>query len=357
MNSVTKKRFLSLFFILINVGVIAWIALHEFQGSSGLRFRDIIQVWIQNWMFFVFAIVCMVVALVSEGLKYFFLIKKATGQSRLYLAMKTAIVGKYYDNITPLGSGGQAFQIYTLYKGGIPSGVASSLPISGFSMMQIAFFILGLSFFVFNGDVITDPVFRILAFIGLGFMIFLPFMVVLFILLPKVSTATVFLIAKILKKLHLVKVEHRFARRILRSLGDFKVSLGELMTSKRTVLITLTLSILYQIALCSIPYFVILAAGFQTTYLDTLTLTLFVYSAIAFIPTPGNAGAAEISFTIIFTAIPSAAMFWSMMLWRFASYYLFILVGFSGMLISQIRGLQDTFPRIKTLPPREEEEN
>lgn len=356
MGNLAKKRFLSLFFILINVGVIAWIALHEFQGSSGLRFRDIIQVWIQNWVFFLLAIACAGLALLSEGLKYFFLIKRATGQSRLYLALKTAIVGKYYDNITPLGSGGQAFQIYTLYKGGIPSGVASSLPISGFSMMQIAFFILGLGFFLFNGDVISDPVFRILAYVGLGFMIFLPFMVVLFILLPKVSTATVFFIAKILKKLHLVKVEHRFARRILRSLNDFKVSLGELMTSKLTVFITLLLSLLYQVALCSIPYFVILASGFQANYLDTLTLTLFVYSAIAFIPTPGNAGAAEISFTLIFTAIPAQAMFWSMMLWRFASYYLFILVGFTGMLIAQIRGIQDTFPRIKTLPPREEVE-
>ena len=356
MSNTTKKRLLSLLFIVVNVVIVIWIGIHEFQGSSGMKFREIFQVWMSNWIYLLLAIAMMAFALFAEGFKYFFLIKKATGHYHFYLAMKTAIVGKYYDNITPLGSGGQAFQIYTLYKGGVPTGSAGSLPISGFSMMQIAFFVLGLGFFLFNGDVVDDSLFRILAFVGLGFMIFLPVAVTTFIIMPKFSTTIVALIARLLKKLHLIKSDIRLIRKTLKTLSDFKLSLQDLMTSKMTVLVTFLLSLFYQIALCSIPYFVLLAAGVRPNYIDTLSLTFFVYSAIAFVPTPGNAGAAEISFTVIFTTLSASTMFWSMMLWRFASYYLFVLVGFIGMIISQIRGVQDTFPRIKTLPPKAEPE-
>ncbi|MDP2426213.1 MAG: lysylphosphatidylglycerol synthase transmembrane domain-containing protein [Candidatus Izemoplasmatales bacterium] len=348
-----RRVILSYIFLAINIIIVVIIGLIEFRGHADIRFREMVSTWMQHWPFLMMALFSTVIALLAEGLKYFFLIKKSTGQFRLFLAIKTAIVGKYYDNITPLGSGGQAFQIYTLYKGGIPSGIAGSLPISGFSMMQIAFFVLGLGSFLFNGHVVTDSVFRAFAFIGLGFMIFLPVSVIFFIVVPKLSTAIVSFFAKILHRLHLIKSPEKVVGHILKSVADFKVSMQELFTSKLTLFVTFALSILYQLALCTIPYFVIRAAGYQVDWFDTVTLTLFVYSAIAFVPTPGNAGAAEFSFTIIFTVIASGMMFWSMMLWRFASYYLFIIIGLIAMIIGNIRGKQETFPRPRNIADEE----
>ena len=59
-------------------------------------------------------------------------------------------------------------------------------------------------------------------------------------------------------------------------------------------------------------------------------MTIIVYSAISFIPTPGNSGAAELSFMILFTALNGSLVvskYWAMAYWRFCCYFLIVLIG------------------------------
>ena len=107
------------------------------------------------------------------------------GRDDLRGAFECAVLGKYYDNITPLGAGGQPFQIIYLKKRGMSSGSSAALPIAGFLALQFAFLLIAAVVFVFNGRVIAHaPAIRVSAYVGFLFYLFIPLCVVLFSIRP-----------------------------------------------------------------------------------------------------------------------------------------------------------------------------
>lgn len=335
--STSKKRILSkLIFIIFNVVVVYLIAKKIFINNSKITVNEILKLWIENWQYLLIVMILPVFALLFEGLKYYLMIYHTTGKKRFFLSLRTAVLGKYYDNITPLGSGGQPFQIYYLYKNGISSGVAGSLPISAFSMMQIAFSSIAVIVFVFFGKFVESDGLRIAAYVGNLFAIFIPLAVVSFSLMPKFTGRVVYKILILLKKVKLVKSPYEKMKRVLAFLENFKKSLGLLVSSKKLVVETFILSLLYQSALFSIPYFVVRATGVNAHFLEMYALCVFIYCAVAFIPTPGNSGGAEVSFALIFTILSGGLLFWGMVLWRFSSYFLVIIIGLVTVFIDAL---------------------
>jgi uncharacterized protein (TIRG00374 family) len=342
MENVTKKKsrknLYFFIFIIINIIAVVIIGVGEFQGQKQFSFTEILQVWLDNWKYFIFILILPISALIIEGLKYVFMIYKTTKEFRFGLGMKVGILGKYYDNVTPLGSGGQPFQMYYLHKSGLSGGLSGSLPIAGFFFSQLAFLFVCLFAFITNGDVIKDQWFRIVAYIGLGFSFFIPLSLVAFSFLPKLSSKIIVWTIKILHKIKLVRNVEKVTTKSFKTLNDYSESIHYLATSKGNLFLTTALSILYQFTLCSIPYFAVRSFGFNIDYFDSLSMTLFTYAAISFIPTPGNSGAAEFSFAIVFSILTSAGyMFWGMMLWRFSSYYLSLLIGLSIIIIESFQ--------------------
>ena len=76
--------------------------------------------------------------------KYTSLIYTNTKQLRPYLAYKVTALGKYYDNITPMGFGGQPFQIHYLSKRGINGEVATNIPLTRLVFWQLAFVLINI---------------------------------------------------------------------------------------------------------------------------------------------------------------------------------------------------------------------
>ena len=327
MSKKVKKRLLTLLFVIFNVVVVYIIAQRTFVNDSEVTINTIFKLWSKNWIYILAVMLLPVAALLFEGVKYYLMIYHVTGERRFFLSIKTAILGKYYDNITPLGSGGQPFQVYYLYKNGIPAGVAGSLPVSAFSMMQIAFSSIALVVFIFLGHYIESDAIRIAAYIGNVFAIFIPLAVVTFSLMPKVTGKIIYNILILLKKLRIVKNPYGIMQNTLKFLQNFKESLAMLVSSRRLVLYTFILSLLYQSALFSIPYFVVRATGVNVSFIELYALCVFIYCAVAFIPTPGNSGGAEVSFAVVFSMLSGGLLFWGMLLWRFSSYFFVILIG------------------------------
>ncbi|MBR4443324.1 MAG: flippase-like domain-containing protein, partial [Clostridia bacterium] len=76
----------------------------------------------------------------------------------------------------------------------------------------------------------------------------------------------------------------------------------------------------------------------ELDWLSCVATALAINSSIAFIPTPGNAGAAEGSFYLVFSRLTSGSVFWAMLFWRFFNYYAWILLGgisFSAMFLGK----------------------
>ena len=111
----SKKSLFGLLFVVINVILVIILGFTSFNnGSAGeVTLGQTISIWFkkENVIYWVIALALGLVSLLAEAAKFYIMIKKTTGKSKPYLSLKTAIMGKYYDNITPLGSGGQPFQI------------------------------------------------------------------------------------------------------------------------------------------------------------------------------------------------------------------------------------------------------
>ena len=69
------------------------------------------------------------------------LIKKATGLHRFNLSYKVAALGRHYDVITPLSTGGQPFQVFYTSKYGIKAGQGVSIAMGKYIFYQIIYFI------------------------------------------------------------------------------------------------------------------------------------------------------------------------------------------------------------------------
>lgn len=332
----TRNAIFRLLFILLNIGVVWYIATDTFKADTEMRFGDILQQWLVNWPFLIVALVLPLFGLVFEGLKYSLMIHHVTGERNIRLGLSTASVGKYYDNVTPLGSGGQAFQIYHMYKHGIPTGMAGSLSIAGFSMMQIAFTFIAIIVFIFGGHFVESEPMKIAAYVGSVFAIFIPIIVVVFSLTPKFTGNLIYKILKFLHKIKIIKEPHKTMQSVLKFFKNFKQGFSVITSSPRVVLVSFVLSLLYQSTLFATPYFVVRASGMDISFLQLYCLTVFVYNAVAFIPTPGNSGGMEISFTLIFNVLTGGVLFWGMILWRFSSYFLIIVVGLLTVITNSV---------------------
>ena len=71
----------------------------------------------------------------------------------------------------------------------------------------------------------------------------------------------------------------------------------------------------------------LLAFDTNRSWFQSFCITVYIYAAVTFIPTPGNAGAAEGTFYALFSVLTGAYLFWAMLVWRFFCYYLFLVMG------------------------------
>ena len=277
------------------------------------------------------AVGCVALALFAETSKYILMMKKLGAKVSPRAAFETVVLGKYYDCITPSGAGGQPFQIYHLHASGYSSGTKSAMPLASFMTTQYAFVLLALVLFISNSFsyfAAEDAVgIRIVAYVGLVAYAAVPTMVALSAVSPALSARIVGFFVHIGAKLRLVQDPADTTEKAAAALRRYSDSLRVIAASRELLVKLFAFSLLYQAALCSIPFFVVRIFGGDLGYVESLTMCLFVYASVTLVPTPGNSGAAEGSFYILFNQLDTSGVFWAMLIWRFLCYYLFILMG------------------------------
>lgn len=339
-------------FIVFVVGVLAWTAYNDFfsPNAEPVVWADIATVLGENWYYFLFAILAMLGVLFFKGLKLAVLCKHLTGKFHFKTCFETGIVGQYYNYVTPLSAGGQPFEIYHLSKHGVHGGVAASLPTAAFFMNQLGFtllaivaligFIPGINFLSIPDTIVgstTGTVLIPMAAVGIVLGFIVPFLVILFCFLPKIGSRMVHLAMGAGAKLKIVKNKELTTFKTLKTVVHNSKCLKNLAKSPLIVALSLILSFCEQLSLCSIAYFTLRSFGFDFPawsvweWGQVVLVCLVLYSAITFIPTPGNSGAADLSFYWLFStglAVGGVA-FPAMLIWRILSYYGFILIGFT----------------------------
>lgn len=253
--------------------------------------------------------------------------------------MNAAIIVKYYDSITPLGGGGQPFEIYYLRKKGLPIGIASGIPLVSYALNKIAYVFVSLIALMIYGFGEVSIFIKVLCLVGLSVNLIIPTAIVMFALMPRFSSAIARLISKIGKKLHLVKNQQEFYEKMTGNFTEYAECIKYFLhKSKISIIVGFICSIAYFVAIYSLPYFTIRMSGVHDVNWGRIfTYCVICYASITLLPTPGGSGGAELSFRSIFESYLSGGiLFWSMLSWRIFSYYIYIFLGLGLIIYQQV---------------------
>ena len=108
---------------------------------------------------------------------------------------------------------------------------------------------------------------------------------------------------------------------------EYAKSVKIILKTRGLFLKTILMSVAFHILVSMISFFVLTAFGGEVDFLPCFVTTVAITSAVYFVPTPGNAGAAEGTFYVVFSALSEGYVFWAMLVWRFFSYYIYIIMG------------------------------
>lgn len=369
------KRLTTIVFIVFMVGVLAYTAYKDFFVNKNYpSLSELKAIFREGWLFFIVAILSFCLAFFFKGLKNVLMCKSMTGKAHFITCMETGIIGTYYNNVTPLAVGGQPFEIYHLSKHGVHGGVASSIPIASFFLNQLAFVILGVfSLVLLSGNIfgapieilsVYPPAFYSLTIIGLCCCLFVPSLVILFSMLPRVGAKLVYFVIKLGTKLRIVKSPEQTLQKTIKTVVHNSHCLKKIASRPLLFLGLFLLSFLENIANTSIAFFVLKGFGldlglpFISEWIIICSICFILFASITFIPTPGNSGAADLSFFLLFEAVLFAGLaFPAMLVWRLFSFYSTIIVGFTFATLKKKSDLKKAKLEQAEIEPTEQKED
>lgn len=80
----------------------------------------------------------------------------------------------------------------------------------------------------------------------------------------------------------------------------------------------------------------------EVSSMELITMGVLLYIGASYTPLPGASGAQEGGFAVLFKGIfPDARLFVALLIWRFSTYYLNVIVGAVVATVSSIRGIKN----------------
>ena len=329
-SSKRKRRLKSVALLLFNLLVIAIIIIVEFTGShERVDITTVLKTWGENWYFLLALFGVVALYFLGMTARMSLLIRATTGRPRRKLSFSTAVLGKYYDFITPFGSGGQPFQMFNLGRK-LDVGLSTSIPLADYIVHQLVFTVMAIIVFIINPKVMGDSTLLIVAaYIGLVVFAGIPLIVVILSIFPKAIKVPLKLLCRVGHKIRLIKNLEKAEAKVINGVDRYAGSMKALSSKWRYLVISAFLSVLCWIAYHALPYFVLRVCGVTADFYDTVCMSIFIFAAIVVVPTPGGAGAAEGVFYAIFSSLTGGFLFWGTMLWRFCVYYIVLILGLS----------------------------
>ena len=275
------------------------------------------------------------------GISY--LLKQATGKWKFATSYKVSQIGRYYDNVTPMASGGQAFQVTYLKSRGTPLHTSLSIPLAKYIFSQISWVLISLvSLIVSFVDKSYGTFVSIMSIIGFVLSFLLLFVTFFLCVCKTVGKKIVIKVLKLLYKMKIVKNYDKQYEKITKYISDFQDVMKQYAKSPKDFSIMLISTLAYNILRYSMPFFIVSIfipnlSGIY--YIKLMVMTILVDLSASFFPMPGGTGLNEISFNAAFGGVieglktagvisdTNGILIWVLLIWRFFSYYLYLIQG------------------------------
>ncbi len=265
-----------------------------------------------------------------EALTLHTVVKRLHRPQKFRDTLQTTMVGQFYNCVTPFATGGQPMQAYTMVKSGVPLGIAGSSLLIRFIIYQAVLTLYSLValilFWPFFASRLTGIAFLSAVGFAVNGLVMAALLCVGFArtLAKRIAIKGI----RLLAKLRIVKKPEE---RIIETEAELERFYEGVQLARRNIVAIVQMmvfSFLQLTAFFLIPFFLCLAFGQKVSPFEVIAAQAFVTMISSFIPLPGAAGGAELSFMTFFSLFISGSnLNISMLLWRMLTFYAPLLVG------------------------------
>ena len=283
-----------------------------------------------NKKFIFIGFLIMVLYIILECTIINILIKTIQKTKVRFLAVKIAMMGFYYNLVTPFASGSQPMQIYALNKYDINLSKSIAIVTNKTVLFQTVVTIYSAVIIFLNIEVLKNELPSMLVLMSIGMVMNIVSLLggMLIVLTPNTMKIIVKVIVNILYRLNIFKSLNKKIHTINKFIDEYSYSIKLFIKNKKALFLSIILTIIQLTVFFSISYCVYKAFNLNGLSLfDVLALQVFLYMSVSPIPTPGNVGANEVAFLTIFSNVfPGNIIGYSVFLYSIYVYYFLVVV-------------------------------
>ena len=283
-----------------------------------------------NKKFIFIGFLIMVLYIILECTIINILIKTIQKTKVRFLAVKIAMMGFYYNLVTPFASGSQPMQIYALNKYDINLSKSIAIVTNKTVLFQTVVTIYSAVIIFLNIEVLKNELPSMLVLMSIGMIMNIVSLLggMLILLTPNTMKIIVKVIVNILYRLNIFKSLNKKIHTINKFIDEYSYSIKLFIKNKKALFLSIILTIIQLTVFFSISYCVYKAFNLNGLSLfEVLSLQVFLYMSVSPIPTPGNVGANEVAFLTIFANVfPGNIIGYSVFLYSIYVYYFLVVV-------------------------------
>lgn len=283
-----------------------------------------------NKKFIFIGFLIMVLYIILECTIINILIKTIQKTKVRFLAVKIAMMGFYYNLVTPFASGSQPMQIYALNKYDINLSKSIAIVTNKTVLFQTVVTIYSAVIIFLNIEVLKNELPSMLVLMSIGMIMNIVSLLggMLILLTPNTMKIIVKVIVNILYRLNIFKSLNKKIHTINKFIDEYSYSIKLFIKNKKALCLSIILTIIQLTVFFSISYCVYKAFNLNgLSIFEVLSLQVFLYMSVSPIPTPGNVGANEVAFLTIFANVfPGNIIGYSVFLYSIYVYYFLVVV-------------------------------
>ncbi len=320
MNNKNKKTFLRYLFLVSLMVITVYLVLKSLDISMLSSVIKMVQK-----EFLIVGGLAILFYIIIEGIILQMIINAQYKLKSSFIGYKLAIMGFYYNLVTPFASGSQPIQIYVLNKYKVPLSKASGIITNKTILYQVVITIYCTIFIISNANKLNYDLNSIMPLVMLGLFVNLFTFIVGFLAI--INTEKV-------KSISYKIVDYLIRFKIFKFLSDKKTdidafideyteSIKFFMKNKKLLISTVILTVIQISCYFSISFWIYKAFNLNGhSFIYLLTLQVYLYMAISPVPTPGNIGANELAFFTIFKRVfPQTLLGYAVFLYGGFMYY------------------------------------
>ncbi len=325
MDNKKKKTFIRYVFLLALMGVTVYLVLKSLDISM---LSSVIAMVKKEYL--LVGGIAVILYIILEGVILQVIINEQYKLKSHFVGFRLAIMGFYYNLVTPFASGSQPIQIYVLNKYKVPLSKSTGIITNKTILYQVVITLYCSLFIFLNINKLQYDLKTVIPFVVLGLGVNLFTFIIAFLAIlntPKIKRWCHKFVAYLVK-FKLFKFLKIKEDRIDTFIDEYTEAIKFFMKNKKLLIITVILTVIQIACYFSVAYWIYKAFnlnGYSFIYL--MTLQVYLYMAISPIPTPGNIGANELAFFTIFKRVfPQTLLGYAVFLYGGFMYYLILIL-------------------------------